>query len=249
MIRSDKMPFQHVESYESNMSSVSATSSEIAYVQDCRMEYEAAESLEELKRLNIAFLRGEKAATAYHFGPLMPESAPLKEKLVALNELDFLTTNSQPGCSFHANGKKYEQRFYVEGVLPRKYLAMFLQRMYSKCPTVFLYILEKEFTYDEVQMLQEKDLYWVTKTDKIGVTHIPEIAGPCEMFQTCETVFPELVDEYMSILIMDTRWCHEGTEILDTTLSVLQELQDIPNQIALKKARLSVPTFPKLTKV
>jgi hypothetical protein len=243
------MPFEHVESYESNMSGVSATSSEVNYLQECRMMYEAAESVEDLKRMNIAFLKGDISATAYHFGPLMPESVPLKDKLVELNELDFLTTNSQPGTSFRFQGSQYEQRFYVEGVLPRKYLAMFIQRMYSQCPTVFLYILEKEFTYDEVQMLQVEDLYWLTKNEKTGVTHIPEIAGPCEMFQTCDSAYPELVDEYISILLMDTRWSHEGTEILDAAIAVLKELQDIPKQAALKKARLSVPKFPALTKV
>ena len=240
----------HVESYESNMSGVSATSSEVAQVQDSRIAYESADSIDDLKRMNISFLKGELQATAYHFGPLLAESTPLVEKLVTLNELDFLTTGSQPGCTVHSQGRRYEQRFYIDGVMPRKYLAMFLQRMYTRCPTAFLYILEKEHTYEEIQMLKEQDLYWLTKSDTDGVTHIPEIGGPCEMFQTCDNVYPELVDEYMSIFLMDTRWTHTGTELLDTTIAVLKELREIPMRIAMQSARkIAVPKFPTLSKI
>jgi hypothetical protein len=249
--RSNKMsriPMYHVESYESNMSGVSATSSEVAQVQDSRIAYESAESIDDLKRMNIAFLKGELQATAYHFGPLLAESAPLVDKLVALNELDFLTTGSQPGGTFRSQGKVYEQRFYVEGVIPRKYLALFLQRMYTRCSSVFLCIQEKEFTFEEIQMLQAQDLYWLTKTDGTGVTHIPEISGPCEMFQTCDEVYPELVDECVTVFLMDTRWSQEGTELLDAAIAVLKELREIPMRLAMQKARLQVPKLPTLSK-
>lgn len=234
-----RIPMYHVESYESNMSGVSATSSEVAQVQDSMMTYESAESVDDLKRMNIAFLRGEMQATAYHFGPLCAESAPLVEKLVALNELDFLTTDSQPGGQ-HGN----EQRFYVDGILPRKYLALFLQRMYARCPTAFLYVLEKEFTYEEIQMLQDQDLYWVTR-GKTGITHIPEISGPCDSFQTC-AVYPELVDEYVGIFLMDTRWGNGSTEILDTAVAILKDLHEIPMRIAMqKRIGIKIPTLTK----
>ena len=242
-----RIPMYHVESYESNMSGVSATSSEVAQVQDSRIAYESAESIDDLKRMNIAFLKGELQATAYHFGPLLAESAPLIDKLVALNELDFLTTGSQPGGTFRSQGTSYMQRFYVEGVIPRKYLALFLRRMYTRCPNVFLQLLEKEYTHEEIQLLQDQDFYWLTKRDTLGVTHIPEICGPCEMFQTCDNVYSELVDEYVSILIMDTRWSYSGTELLDAAIAILKELHEIPMHIAMRTTRqLATPKLPTM---
>ncbi len=221
---------RHIESYESTMSGVSATSSELFTCQQDREAFEGAKSVEDLQRLTVAFLRGEASATSYHFGPLLAESAPLVEKLVALNEAGFITTSSQPGCIETVQGKRIQKRAYVEGLIKRRYLSQFLQKIYcrlgSRC---FVATLEGERTYEEICDLRAANLYWVTSVigeADTGFLHISEVSGPCQMFQSCDEIYPLLVDEYVSVFIMDTRWGYSGTDILDVSLQIIRELQE-----------------------
>jgi hypothetical protein len=192
-------------------------------IEDCIHAYTSAESIEELKCMNIAFLRGEMQATAYHLGPLNAESSSLVDKLVQLNELDFITTNSQPGGQFNNN----VQRNYVYGILPRKYISLFLKRMYTYCSSAFILILEKEFTSEELKLLKADDLYWVTKNNKRNITHISEITFPCDDFHSCIDVYSELVDLYVGVYIMDIRWGYDGTDIIDNAIKVLKEITSV----------------------
>ncbi len=214
----------------SGVSGVSATSTEVYAIQQDREAFEGVKTVADLQRLTIAFLRGDIAATSYQVGPLRAESAPLVEKLVALNEAGFITTNSQPGGVETVRGQRIQKRMYVEGLLKRRYLSQFLQKLYcrlgSRC---FLATLEGERSYEEICDLRAADLYWVNSVigqGDSGFLHIPEVSGPNQMFQTCEEVYPLLVDEYISVFIMDTRWGYNGTDILDVTTQILKELEE-----------------------
>lgn len=221
---------KHIESYGSTMSGVSATSSEVFAIQQDREAFEGAKSIADLKRLTIAFLRGETAATSYHFGPLLAESAPIVEKLVALNEAGFITTGSQPGGVETVQGQRIQKRAYVEGLLKRRYLSQFLQKIYcrlgSRC---FVTPLEGDRTYEEICDLRAADLYWVNSVigqADTGFLHVSEVSGPCQMFQTCDEIYPLLVDDYVSVFILDTRWGYSGSDIFDATVQILRELEE-----------------------
>jgi hypothetical protein len=209
---------------------VSCSSSEIAYIQECKEAFETVRSVQELTEQTIAFLKGETAATSYHFGPLLAESTPLVEKLVQLNRLGLITTGSQPGGEDRYQGARVEKRFFVEGILKRRHLALFLQRMYQRLPSqCFIALPETDFSYEEICELEAADVYWVQRQGKRrGLLHITELNGPCQMFQTCDEIYAQLVDEYVSVFIMDTRWCHAGTEVLDAAIAVLQDLAALP---------------------
>jgi hypothetical protein len=221
---------RHVESYESTMSGVSATSSELFEVQQDREAFEGAKSIADLQRLTIAFLKGEASATSYHLGPLLAESAPLVEKLVALNQAGFITTSSQPGGVETVQGRRIQKRTYVEGLIKRRYLSQFLQKLYCRLGTrCFVAPLEGERTYEEICDLRAADLYWVTSVigqPDTGFLHVSEVSGPCQMFQSCDEIYPLLVDEYVSVFIMDTRWGCSSTDVLDAPLQILRELQE-----------------------
>lgn len=75
-------------------------------------QWGAARSLDDLARATIAFLRGELDSTPTHGGPPNPETGPLLETLVSLNEAGFVTMDSQPGVVDDAGA----QRAYVEGL-------------------------------------------------------------------------------------------------------------------------------------
>jgi hypothetical protein len=205
-----------VESYESTCS---ATSSQIQDLHESKAEFEAASSIEDLQRLTIAFLRGERSATAYHLGPLLPESTPIVEKLVQINELGFITTGSQPG-------HPVQQRCYVEGVMKRSQLHLFIHDLYKVAgDQAFVSTTESELTWEEMKHLQFRDLYWVRKDDKrTGVMHITETSRPCGAFQTCSDVWPQLVDEYVSVFILDTVWGRNDW-LLDQVITVLRKLK------------------------
>lgn len=190
-----------VESYESTCS---ATSSQLLDQQESKETFESAETIADLQRLTAAFLRGELSATSYHFGPLLPESASIVEKLVEINQLGLITTSSQPGRL----GPTGKQRCYVEGVLPKRFFHLFSRNLYRIAGEgAFITTTDTEMSYEEMVHLKHCDLYWVTKDiDGIGVTHISESTGPCGAFQTCREVWPQLVDEYVGIFVMDTVW-------------------------------------------
>ncbi len=230
--------FHRVTSYESTASGISVSSTELAHIQECKEFFESAKTVNELQQRTIQFLKGDLAATAYHLGPLLAESDPLKEKLIHLNELGFITTSSQPGGRDRIDAQPVEKRFFVEGILERRYIALFLQAMYThignKC---FIAFPETERTYQEIQDLQATDLYWVTRNalTQQGLLHITEAGGPCQAFQTCEEVYPQLADEYVTLFICDTRWGHNSHTVLDTVITVLQHLK------SLQLPRLSAP--------
>jgi hypothetical protein len=218
-----------IESYESNTSGVSATSSEVFAIQTSKVAFEGATSVKDIQELTITFLRGESQATAYHFGPLMAESAPIANSLIAMNRLGFITTGSQPGEIARYEGRLLQKRAYVEGILPRKYYPQFVQELYSRMgKSCFLTPLECERTYEDIQELEAADVYWVSRHigQVRGILHIPEVTGPCEMFQTCEDVYPQLVDEYISLFIMDTRWGHPAEDLFRTILDILKLLEE-----------------------
>lgn len=52
-------------------------------------------SIDELKHCNIEFIKGKIKATPYYHGPLTPDSVKLKDQLITLNELGFITTGGQ----------------------------------------------------------------------------------------------------------------------------------------------------------
>ncbi len=222
-----------IESYESTASGVSCSSSDVAYIQECKESFEAVRSVQELTEQTIAFLQGETAATSYHFGPLLAESGPLVEKLVQLNKLGFITTGSQPGGEDRYQGARVEKRFFVEGILKRRHLALFLQQMYQRLGTkCFIAMPETERSYEEICELTAADLYWVSRqkhNKRQGLLHITELNGPCHMFQTCDEVYAQLVDEYVSVFLMDTRWSVDTMEVLDTAIGVLQALNTLGN--------------------
>ncbi|MGF1645376.1 MAG: hypothetical protein ACFCVF_00400 [Kineosporiaceae bacterium] len=64
----------------------------------------------------LQWLRGERGGTPWCHGPPDPETWPLVEDLVRLNEAGLATLSSQPGMHGEVHGVPVEQRAYVDGV-------------------------------------------------------------------------------------------------------------------------------------
>lgn len=218
------MPFHRVETFASTVSGVSATSSEVADMQTARVTFETARSIEELRDLTVGFLRGDLKATAYHLGSVAPPPV-FVEGLVTLNHMGFLTTGCQVGGMENYKGAPATKRFYVEGCIPRRYLALFTRALYMRFGAAcFMVTLEGDRTYEEIQDLKRADLYAVTRVGNQELQHIPDVSGPCQMFQTCDEVYPELVEEYMSVFVLGTEWGATGANILEGMCEALGTL-------------------------
>ena len=217
-----KMPFHRVETYESTQSGVSATSSEVAYMQASHNTFEKVKTIQELQDATEAFLRGDLTATAYNFGALPELPSAFLDDLLQLNRLGFIPT----GCQVGGTTKHVEKRFYVEGILPRRIFVQFLRETYLKMGDSCCVVpLERERSYEEIEGLKKANLYWLAKSGGLGVQHIPEVSGPCQMFQTCDEIFPFLVEEYVSVVVFGTSWEDSGSHILATLCEILARLQ------------------------
>lgn len=218
--------FARIESYEST---VSLDSSDVRDIQESQAVFEAVETIHDLQQRNIDFIQGRLSATSYHFGPLMTNSVPLMDLLVSLNRLGFITTSSQPGRHYTDRGISYGQRCFVEGLLKKRYLSLFIEKMYRITGnTCFVVVPYSELTFEEIKHLDQEDRYWVTRSEiagtKQGITHIPasdELA--CSQFKTCERIYPLLVDEYVNIFIMDVEW-HRSSFLIEKVEDVLRQL-------------------------
>lgn len=226
--KKDSNMFHRIESFESNVSGVSATSSEIVGVLADKEIFESISTVQDLQQMTIAFLNGDMQATSYHFAPLLKESAPLVDQLIAINEAGFITTGSQPGgVEWVGKGRRIQKRTFVEGILKRRYFSQFLREMYVRLGNnCFISQTDTEMCYEQIQDLQKSDLYWVSRNEgeQHGFLHIPEVTGPCQMFQTCDEIYPQLVEEYVSVFILDTRWGFPATALLSTIYEVLIQL-------------------------
>lgn len=218
--------FHRVQSYEST---VSMDSSDLREVQESQTLFEAVETIEDLQQRTIDFLEGRLSATSYHFGPLMAESSPLVDVLVRLNRLGFITTNSQPGRRFTERGAAYGQRCFVEGLLKKRHVSLFMEKLYRATGnTCFILDTRNELCFEEMNQLEYEDRYWVTRTEiagtRQGITHIPTYEGvPCPQFQTCQHIYPLLAEEYVNVFVMDTEW-YRPAFLLEKMEEVLRAL-------------------------
>lgn len=73
--------------------------------------YTKAHTPQQLAAATIGFLRGETDQTPAHLGPIDEETVCLVEDLVRINELGFITDNSQPG----ERDEFGSQRAWVDG--------------------------------------------------------------------------------------------------------------------------------------
>ncbi|MGF1661255.1 MAG: hypothetical protein ACFCVG_02075 [Kineosporiaceae bacterium] len=64
----------------------------------------------------LQWLRGERSGTPWNLGPPDPETWPLVEDLIRINEAGLATLSSQPGMRGEFHGLHVEQRAYVDGV-------------------------------------------------------------------------------------------------------------------------------------
>jgi len=102
--------------------------------------YKQITTFEEFQTLNLAFLKGEITETIYSCGPVEEETLPLLPSLIKLNELGFITLDSQPGTFtkdiFNDEYFIEEQKPYLEGFCRYKDLTR-IEECLKKLPVYY----------------------------------------------------------------------------------------------------------------
>ena len=110
--------------------------------------YKNVRTYKDLIKTNVAFLQGKIYHTPYHLGPIDPETIPLVQNLVRINEMGFFSTSGQPALTEtvfiepwknnetgRTGGNKWfetEQKSYIVGFMPKGHLARFICFMQDK---------------------------------------------------------------------------------------------------------------------
>jgi hypothetical protein len=131
-------------------------------INDAIYTFENVKSVNELQKLTLDFIKGKLIATNYHYGPLHKESKKIINELIKMNELGFITINSQPG---EIEYEIRRQRGYVCGIIKKNQLDKFSKLLYEISSNIYKWIdnYEKEgSTYYEFNSVNvnPEDIYF-----------------------------------------------------------------------------------------
>lgn len=162
-----------------------------------------AKSIDEIKKLNMQFIKGEIYNTCYHYGPLNRESNRVHNELVKMNELGFITTGSQPG----EEKVKSQQRGTVSGLIDKRIFEKFRRVMYNICDDIYIRKCDDVNMLQHLQNLDKEPpfWYWVTVDNGHHFTHTAWCKRPCESFHRCN-LYEQIKEKYFEIEVIDMKW-------------------------------------------
>jgi hypothetical protein len=176
---------------------------EMILINECKKMFIKASSIEEIKNLNMEFIKGNMYATCYHYGPLNSESKLIIEELVKMNELGFITTGSQPG----EDTNKSKQRGTINGLIERNKHDKFRKILNEICDEIYIKKVEDNNIIEQLNSLSKPlpEWYWVTYDNGSPFTHVSMCDYPCESFYKCN-LWEKINKKYIEIEIIDMKW-------------------------------------------
>ncbi len=173
--------------------------------------------------MNIEFIRGHRACTAYHDGPMDAESVPIVPILIDINALGFITVHSKPGSRVG----KYMQRAYLTGYIKKLQAADFVDHMKRAMVDEVYIQVPRNLSADERSALIASDVYWIERTHdshNIG-SHI--LTKSDVSFEPCYYIFNELYDNYVCVELLDLVAGRQGV-LFEHVLAALAVLGRAP---------------------
>jgi hypothetical protein len=140
------------------------------------MDFQDVKTYRDLQDSNILFLEGGLNRTPYHHGPVDPETIPLLNDLVNINDLGFISVMGQPalndvkfvdktwtipGSSQIRGNWWYQvmQRSFIEGYLPKAYLETFIEFMDTQ-PDYYYRVYDiQSGWFSSVRLVEIKDTF------------------------------------------------------------------------------------------
>jgi hypothetical protein len=98
-------------------------------------DYNKVKTFQDLIDLNIRFIKGELPGTPYHYAALSMDSQESKELLIKINELGFLSMDSQGPKP----EEKHQQKTYISGFMKASLSKPFI-KFIKKYPKVLYFI-------------------------------------------------------------------------------------------------------------
>lgn len=184
-----------------------------------------AETVNEVKANNIAFLQG-KLKSCYSSMGLHDETDPIIEKIIEINRLGFITTNSQPGV--YDKVEDYYQRCYISGIVYKSKYKQ-LQRLMRLINTDFKVIrtiktIKELIPYYNDKLNAPPEWHIISKDSVEIYTHTIYTATftECDDFARCRA-YPELQKEFYTVEIIDLKWGRTDY-MLDCLIEVLKHI-------------------------
>lgn len=178
-------------------------------------KFEKAKSIEEFTELTIDYINGNLKGTNMYMGPIAKETECIKQELIRLNRLGFITYGSQPGK--YINGGNY-QRAYVSGIILREKFDILCEKVSALKFHIFD-VTEKDYAYDEDLMT---GWYWVTIVKNIPRTHAG-LGNVIIHYDKCYNIYHEIEDKYCFIEIVDNEWYREKY-MFEQLIPIFEEL-------------------------
>ena len=203
---------------------------------DITAHYPKAKSFRDLIKLNIDFLRGERASPRY-YGSIHdgnPESIASLRKMIQINKLGLLTIDSQPGEVIPKYGHK--QRPYITGVANLK-IAHHLYEVLNHHVIVTICPLWAEFNIDDLQAgAFSCGSILATYDDNQPFTHVgAHINGLQPDFAYIKPALAnKLLDKAWAVNIVDPVWGRDAAvegHLLDQTIEALNLFSGDPYRL------------------
>lgn len=102
-------------------------------------KWSKVKNFQDLQNHMVEFLNGKRKSTPWFASSVLPETVPLLGNMKKINQLGFVTTDSQPTV----NLKDHKQRAYIEGLInDKKVLTKLIKNVSKNRDKIFLYILD-----------------------------------------------------------------------------------------------------------
>lgn len=135
---------------------------------DCKEIWDSVRNFDQLKKAMVMFLKSLCTRNPWHLDTVDPETVPMLETLVKINQNGFVTIEGQPGTIKVASDYQELQRGYISGIILNKNVRKFVGKL-LKTKQVVVYV---EKLNSEINLFGDvtEDMYVPDKIDLISLT-------------------------------------------------------------------------------
>lgn len=175
-------------------------------INDAIYTFENVDSVNELQKLTLDYLRGKIIATNYQYGPLYKESQKIINELIKMNEFGFITINSQPG----EITENRRQRGYACGLIKKDKYDKFIKLIYEISSHIYIRHTHDDSLISSLSRIGAyPEWYWISEDNNNKYTHVINKTYPFEYFIHTD-IYEELNENYYEIEIIDLEWGREN---------------------------------------
>lgn len=143
-------------------------------------------TIEELQKNTIDYIKGYTNAMPYHTGPLWDDSKEMATELIKLNELYFITVDSQNNMDTLNTYGHLQQRAYIGGYIKCSLINYIIEYIKKNNDNVY-YIFTFTHNTTHKQLRNCDSITWVTRAKKDLSTRFEYLTHEC-LFKNSITI-------------------------------------------------------------